>query len=135
MTEFEPETIKLYFKQVYTCKTKEYRVNYNYTLAQLYDYITPKAFSDDFGIDQNSYKIEIVEAGQFDNVNGRDAELAPALDPNEEITLRNKYGDDIKHKAFYIRPVLISRSRRNVLRLEIPTNIEEDDNTPLAPRS
>ena len=126
MTEFEPETIKLYFKQVYTCKTKEYRVNYNYTLAQLYDYITPKAFSDDFGIDQNSYKIEIVEAGQFDNVNGRDAELAPALDPNEEITLRNKYGDDIKHKAFYIRPVLISRSRRNVLRLEIPTNIEEN---------
>ena len=135
MTEFEPETIELYFKQVYTCKTKEYRVNYNYTLAQLYDYITPKAFSDDFGIDRNSYKIEIVEAGQFDNVNGRDAELAPALDPNEEITLRNKYGDNIKHKAFYIRPVLISRSRRNVLRLEIPTNIEEDDNTPLAPRS
>ena len=106
MTEFEPETIKLYFKQVYTCKTKEYRVNYNYTLAQLYDYITPKAFSDDFGIDQNSYKIEIVEAGQFDNVNGRDAELAPALNPNSDTTLREKYGDNIKHKAFYIRPKL-----------------------------
>ena len=106
MTEFETESIEIYFKQVYTCKTQTYTININYTIAQFYEFITAKAFSDDFGINRNSYKIEIVEAGQFDNVNGRDAEMAPALNPNEEVTLRDKYGDNIKHKAFYIRPKL-----------------------------
>lgn len=104
MSDFQ--TIELYFKQVYTCKSKVYPVNIHYTLAQFYEFITAKAYSDDFGINQNSYKIEIVEAGQFDNVNGHNAELAPALNQNEEVTLREKYGDNIKHKAFYIRPKL-----------------------------
>ena len=106
MTEFETESIEIYFKQVYTCKTQTYTININYTIAQFYEFITTRAYSDDFGINRNSYKIEIVEAGQFDNVNGRDAELAPALNQNEEISLRDKYGDNIKHKAFYIRPKL-----------------------------
>ena len=106
MSDFQTETIELYFKQVYTCKTKVYPINIHYTMAQLYEFITAKAYSDDFGINSNSYKIEIVETGQFDNVNGRDAELAPALNQNEEMTLREKYGDNIKHKAFYIRPKL-----------------------------
>ena len=104
MSEFE--SIELYFKQVYTCKTKVYPINIHYTMAQLYEFITAKAYSDDFGINSNSYKIEIVESGQFDNINGRHAELAPALDPNSDTTLRQKYGDNIKHKAFYIRPKL-----------------------------
>ena len=106
MTEFETESIEIYFKQVYTCKTQTYTININYTIAQFYEFITTRAYSDDFAINRNSYKIEIVEAGQFDNVNGRDAEMAPALNPNEEVTLRDKYGDNIKHKAFYIRPKL-----------------------------
>mgnify|MGYP000306258363 CR=1 FL=1 len=59
MSEFE--SIELYFKQVYTCKTKVYHINLDYTLAKLYEFITAKAFSDDFGINSNSYKIEIVE--------------------------------------------------------------------------
>ena len=104
MSEFE--SIELYFKQVYTCKTKVYPINIHYTMAQLYEFITAKAYSDDFGINSNSYKIEIVETGQFDNVNGHNAELAPALNQNEEMTLLEKYGDNIKHKAFYIRPKL-----------------------------
>ena len=126
MSEFE--TIDLYFKQVYTCKTHTYNINRDYTIVQLYEFITPKTFSDDFGIDSNSYKIEIVEAGQFDNINGRDAELAPALDPNETITLRDKYGDNIKHKAFYIRPKLFINIP------DSPTN-ENGVTTPLAPRT
>jgi len=83
-----------------------YSVNVNYTLTQFYEFITAKALSDDFGIDQNSYKIEIVEAGQFDNVNGHHAELAPALNENSDTTLREKYGDRIQRTAFYIRPKL-----------------------------
>ena len=58
MSEFE--SIELYFKQVYTCKTKVYHIILDYTLAKLYEFITTKAFSDDFGINSNSYKIEIV---------------------------------------------------------------------------
>lgn len=128
MSDFQIETIELYFKQVYTCKTQTYRVNYNYTVAQFYEFITTKAFSDDFGINSNSYRIEIVEAGQYDNVNGRDAELAPALDPNSNTTLREKYGDNIKHKAFYIRPKLF------ITIPDSPTN-ENGVTTPLAPRT
>ena len=124
MSEFE--SIELYFKQVYTCKTKVYPINIHYTMAQLYEFITAKAFSDDFGINSNSYKIEIVEAGQYDNVNGRDAELAPALNQNEEMTLRQKYGDNIKHKAFYIRPKLF---------INIPDSQTNDEIIVMAPRT
>ena len=121
------ETVNLYFKRVYTCKTQTYDINSNYTIAQLYNFITAKAYSDDFGIDRNSYKIEIVEAGQFNNVNGRDAELAPALNTNSGITLRDKYGDNLKNKAFYIRPKLF---------INIPSGpAAEDDTIPMAPRS
>ena len=123
MSEFE--SIELYFKQVYTCKTKVYHINFDYTLAKLYEFITAKAFSDDFAINSNSYKIEIVEAGQYDNVNGRDAELAPALNQNEEMTLRQKYGDNIKHKAFYIRPKLF---------INIPDSQTNDEMIVMAPR-
>ena len=126
MSDFE--SIELYFKQVYTCKTKVYPINIHYTMTQLYEFITAKAYSDDFGINSNSYKIEIVETGQFDNVNGHNAELAPALNQNEEITLREKYGDNIKHKAFYIRPKLFINIP------DSPTN-ENGVTTPLAPRT
>ena len=126
MSDFQTETIELYFKQVYTCKTKVYPINIHYTMAQLYEFITAKAFSDDFGINSNSYKIEIVETGQFDNVNGRDAELAPALNPNSDTTLREKYGDNIKHKAFYIRPKLF---------INIPDSPTNDEMIVMAPRT
>ena len=126
MSDFQTETIELYFKQVYTCKTQTYHVNINYTVAQLYEFITAKAFSDDFGINCNSYKIEIVEAGQFDNINGRHAELAPALEPNSDTTLRQKYGDNIKHKAFYIRPKLF---------ITIPDSPTNDEMIVMAPRT
>lgn len=123
------ETVNIYFKQVYTCKTQTYNINSECTIAQLYNFITAKAYSYDFGIDRNSYKIEIVEAGQFNNVNGRDAELAPALDPNMEITLREKYGDNLKNKAFYIRPKLF---------ITIPENMTENEHAEMmimAPRT
>ncbi len=126
MSDFQIETIELYFKQVYTCKTNVYPVNIDYTVAQFYEFITTKAFSDDFAINCNSYKIEIVEAGQFDNVNGRDAELAPAINPNEEVTLRDKYGDNIKHKAFYIRPKLF---------INIPDSPTYNEMIVMAPRT
>jgi hypothetical protein len=128
MSNLQTETVDLYFKQVYTCKTKVYSVLVDYTIAQLYEFITAKAYSDDFAIDGNSYKIEIVESGQFDNVNGHHAELAPSLNKNSDITLREKYGDNIKNVAFYIRPKLF---------INIPVIIETtyEDMIVLAPRT
>lgn len=134
MSEFEPDMLgleyaNLYFKQVYTCKTKTYRVCIDKTVAELYNFIISKAYGNDFGIN-SSNKIEIVEAGQFNNVNGRDAEMAPALDPNA-MTLREKYGENTKNKAFYIRPKIF---------INIPNDIndindENNENIPLTPRS
>lgn len=128
MSNLQTETVDLYFKQVYTCKTQTYHVLLDYTIAQLYEFITAKAYSDDFAIDGNIYKIEIVESGQFDNVNGHYAELAPALNKNSDITLREKYGDNIKDVAFYIRPKLF---------INIPITIETtyEDMIVLAPRT
>ena len=119
------ETVNLYFKQVYTCKTQVYTINCDCTISELHEFITTRAYSDDFGIDR-SYKIELVEAGQFDNANGHDAELAPALDPIAIITLRAKYGDNIKNMAFYIRPKLF---------INIPLASEDNENILMAPRS
>ena len=120
------ETVDIYFKQVYTCKTQVYGVDCDYTIAQFYEFITAKAYSDDFGIDRNSYKIEIVEVGQFNNANGRDAELAPALDENSNTTLRTKYGDRIQRTAFYIRPKIF---------INIPENIHNEVMIAMAPRT
>jgi hypothetical protein len=120
------ETVDIYFKQVYTCKTQLYSVDCDYTIAQFYEFITAKAYSDDFGINRNSYKIEIVEVGQFNNANGRDAELAPALDENSNTTLRTKYGDRIQRTAFYIRPKIF---------INIPENIHNEEILALAPRT
>ena len=120
----ETETVELYFKQVYTCKTKYYNVSLDFTIKELINYVKSNAHND-FGI-ESCYRIEVVEVGQFNNVNGRDAELAPALNENSDITLREKYGENIKHKSFYIRPKLF---------IIIPDSPGNNSDIPIAPRS
>jgi hypothetical protein len=87
----------------------------------------------DFDID-NNYAIEIVEAGQFNNENGRDAELAPALEYSV-TTIREKF-NNYKQIAFYIRPVM--RRRLSLERPNMINNTENNENnqntTPTAPR-
>jgi hypothetical protein len=78
----------------------------------------------DFNID-NNYDIEIVKAGNPDNINGHDAELAPALEPSD-TSIREKF-NNYKQTAFYIRKI-------NRLRISIPNNLENDnDNVPNVP--
>ena len=91
------QTIEFSFKKVYTCKTVCYTIDANFTMKQFINYIKSKAYND-FNID-NSYKIEIVEAGQIED------ELAPALE-SCETTVREKYEEKIKYTSFYIRPQL-----------------------------
>lgn len=90
----------IYFKMVYTCKTINYNIDSNMTIANFINYVKQK-IRVDFNID-NNIGIEIVESGQFNNENGRDAELATAL-YSSDITIREKYGNNYKNLAFYIR--------------------------------
>jgi hypothetical protein len=99
------------------------------SITEFINYIKRK-IRVDFDID-NNYAIEIVEAGQFNNENGRDAELAPALEYSV-TTIREKF-NNYKQVAFYIRPVM-----RRRLSLEHPNLINNNENnqnnTPTAPR-
>jgi hypothetical protein len=99
------------------------------SITEFINYIKTK-IRVDFDID-NNYAIEIVEAGQFNNENGRDAELAPALEYSD-TSIREKF-NNYKQTAFYIRPVM-----RRRLSLERPNtqnlNENENDDYPRAPR-
>lgn len=116
-------THSFYFKIVYTCQTINYDINLDMSITEFINYVSQKARTD-FDINDNNI-IEIVEAGQFENINGRDAELAPALE-NSDLTIREKYDNRYKNIAFYIRPLLRTR-----LSLIIPN---EENNTLIAPR-
>jgi len=93
---------EFYFKMVYTCQTKFYTVNPDLSIKNFIEDIKNRAIID-FNINLNE-DIEIVEAGNPDNINGRDAELAPALEPLD-TTVRQIYGNRHKNIAFYIRRV------------------------------
>ena len=124
-------THSFYFKTVYTCQTINYDIDLNMSITEFINYVKGK-IRVDFDID-NNYSIEIVEAGQFNNENGRDAELAPALEYSN-ISIREKF-NNYKQTAFYIRPVM-----RRRLSLERPNtenvneNENENDDYPRAPR-
>lgn len=122
-------THSFYFKTVYTCQTINYDIDLDMSITEFINYIKTK-IRVDFDID-NNYAIEIVEAGQFNNENGRDAELAPALEYSD-TSIREKF-NNYKQTAFYIRPVM-----RRRLSLERPNtqnlNENENDDYPRAPR-
>jgi hypothetical protein len=93
-----------YCKIVYTTLSKKYTVPTNSTITEFKN-IIEECIVRDFRIN-SAFNIEIAEAGNSDNVNGRDAELYPALQDSEE-TLAHKYNNDFSGVAFYIRPILI----------------------------
>jgi hypothetical protein len=88
-----------YFKLAFTCQTKYYYVNTNISVNKFINNMKNRIINDfDIG---NEYDIEIVEVGNPNNINGRLAELAPAIEPSE-LTLREIYG---KNMSFYIRKI------------------------------
>ena len=44
----------------------------------------------------------IIEAGQFNNINGRDAEVAPALEPSR-MTVKDFFNKRLNTTSFYVR--------------------------------
>lgn len=99
-------THSFYFKLAYTCQTINYDIDLNMPIENFINYVKDK-IRVDFNID-NNYDIEIVKAGNPDNINGHDAELAPALEATN-YTILQTYGDNYKQIAFYIRTVMWRR--------------------------
>jgi len=99
-------THSFYFKLAYTCQTINYDIDLDMPIREFINYVKYK-IRIDFNID-NNYDIEIVKAGNPDNINGHDAELAPALEATN-YTILQTYRDNYKQTAFYIRPVMMIR--------------------------
>jgi hypothetical protein len=94
------ETYQFRFKLVYTTNTKNYTFKSDLSIREFIREIRQRAPAD-FDLNCNE-DIEIVEMGQFNNINGHDAELAPALEESD-YTLRELYENRYKFTSFYIR--------------------------------
>lgn len=115
--------IQFYVKLIYTSITKYYKISPDVSIKNFIEIIKSDAHTY-FDIPMNQ-DVEIVEAGQFNNINGRDAELAPPLEHDANITLRDKYSNISYRVAFYIRPANYLAIRNecntsNILSLRLP---------------
>ena len=91
------------FKHTYTSKVKQYRVATNSTITQFICDIKNKAYVD-FDIDTHDTVMHIVEAGQYNNINGFAPELAPEIQ-DSDMTVGSKYTDGT---VFYLRFIVDS---------------------------
>lgn len=92
------DTAYFHFKIANTEHRATFVVPTNLCIANFIEYIKYKASEEfDFNINTN---IEIVEAGQ--GRPGLASEDAPAMEPNINMTLREKY-NGVYDKSFYIR--------------------------------
>ena len=98
------QQIEFTFKLIYTDEVKKYSFDPNITIVNFIETIKHQVYND-FNI-WKEYNIEIVETGQYNNINGRDPEEAPALIPDYNISLREKYGNINFNVSFYIRLIL-----------------------------
>ena len=95
------QNVEFTFKLVYTEQAKKYCFNPNITIINFIESVKNQAYHD-FNI-YNRDNIEIVETGQYYNINGRNPEDAPALIPSHNITLKEKYENINYNISFYIR--------------------------------
>ena len=86
------------FKRAYTTESKVYSFEPGMTIADFIDAVVSRA-KIDFGMSN----VEVVESGQYDNANGRDPELAPAVQSSTQITVGETYNPQTT--AFYIRGI------------------------------
>lgn len=91
---------RVYFKVVLTNKTIYYTVNFNWTLKEFLDNITPKIYSDFPEYSNNS--IEIVD--NIFNLNSRE-DKRNAIISFDEKTIKEIYMNHLKYLTFYIRPI------------------------------
>lgn len=94
-----------YFKVIYTTNTFYLSFSPNDTLKDLADTVLLQLLEDGLLRRGNtpSDSIELIETGQYNNVNGRDPELAPSMTYPRTSTLRELFGHKWKTTAFYIK--------------------------------
>ena len=98
------ELYTFYFKIPYTERSFYFSFNPNTTIKNFIESVENSMRN----LAPNPYRdIEIVEVGQLNNINGRDAELAPKIDYHNDYTLRDVYGNRYRNTAFYIRLIPI----------------------------
>ena len=95
------QNIEFTFKLVYTEQIRAYSFNPNTTIIEFIESVKNQAYHD-FNI-YNRDNIEIIETGQYYNINGRNPENAPALIPSYNVTLKEKYENVNYNVSFYIR--------------------------------
>jgi hypothetical protein len=71
------------------------------TITQFINDVKRKAYVD-FDIDEHDTVMHIVEAGQFNNANGFEPELAPEL-VDSDMTIEDRYSNVSNRVSFYIR--------------------------------
>ena len=89
------------FKSVDGGFLTKYEVNINATMEEFLT-IIKELIANILGVYNQQQDFHIIEAGQFNNINGRDAELAPELQPSN-ILFKDYFGKRINTTAFYIR--------------------------------
>lgn len=118
-----PKNVEIQFKLAYSTSTFKLQVDMHQTVTDFILFAKEKA-KNILNINDD-YEIEIVQAGKFHNQNGRDAELAPALN-NSDYTLYEYYHDDIYYSriAFYVRVKKDDKIMNN-LKIVIPDEDNE----------
>ena len=101
-------TVQFQFKLAYTHHVRVYTFSQDTTMASLIEIIQKNAFDDfDPFIERTLFnQVRVVESGQYNNINGFNPELAPALEPSSQ-TIRERFDGRYNQIAFYVRPISI----------------------------
>lgn len=89
------------FKILYTNITLQISFDGETSICQFLDK-TLQILSEQLLIENEIY--EIVEAGQYNNVNGPYPELAPAIISSDK-SLKDVYNNNFRDISFYVRPI------------------------------
>lgn len=95
------EYYEFWFKIVYTSISYTIQFDPETTIEKFKEIV----FDKNRILNSDSNPLEIIEAGQFNNINGRDPEIAPAINYPDESTLKEIYDKNWKTSAFYLRPL------------------------------
>lgn len=99
------EYYTFYFKIIYTERVFYYTFSPDTTIKEFIEKL-----SDEMREIEPNHNIEIVEAGQIDNINNSPSEQAPKIDYPHEYTLRDIYWNKWRNIAFYIRFIRIHQN-------------------------
>ncbi len=97
------QTLRFYFKLVYTSKTWELDIDSSMKIVDFIQYVNKNSGLRPLFNIHEQYYIEIVKTNS--NTNG-DSEMGPEIENSNYITIGEKFNP--RFDAFYIRPVISS---------------------------